>query len=210
MKLKKHKQKHNKVKETQTNLTENAKNDTIPKNVREEKELLKMTEYDEFLAVKKERKPGYTTSTREDGTNVVIVDQKRMTKAEKFNVEMLVKSGYEIKSKKKDITRNDMIRYVKKNYDEAELKVLEAELNKINTETTDKTKITFMTVKNWFKERYIFYPKGIDYKYKDQEKQERYIKAFNKHKNELRPGNRPQQQPGEEHNNNNNNNENKK
>lgn len=151
-----------------------------------------MTEYNEFLAVKKERKPGYTTSTREDGTNVVIVDQKRITKAEKFNVEMLVKSGYEIKSKKKDITRNDMIRYVKKNYDEAELKILEAELNKINTETKDKTKITFMTVKSWFKERYIFYPKGIDYKYKDQEKQERYIKAFNKHKNELRPGNKIQ------------------
>lgn len=192
MKLNKHKQKHNKVKETQTNLTENLKNDTIPKNVREEKELLQMTEYNEFLAVKKERKPGYTTSTREDGTNVVIVDQKRITKAEKFNVEMLVKSGYEIKSKKKDITRNDMIRYVKKNYDEAELKTLEAELNKINTETNNKTKITFMTVKSWFKERYIFYPKGIDYKYKDQEKQERYIKAFNKHKNELRSGSKIQ------------------
>lgn len=192
MKLKKNKQKHNKVKETQINLTENTKNDTMSKIVKEEKELLQMTEYDEFLAVKKERKPGYTTSTREDGTNVVIVDQKRITKAEKFNVEMLVKSGYEIKSKKKDITRNDMIRYVKKNYDEAELKILEAELNKINTETKDKTKITFMTVKSWFKERYIFYPKGIDYKYKDQEKQERYIKAFNKHKNELRPGNKIQ------------------
>lgn len=192
MKLKKNKQKHNKVKETQINLTENTKNDTMSKIVKEEKELLQMTEYNEFLAVKKERKPGYTTSTREDGTNVVIVDQKRITKAEKFNVEMLVKSGYEIKSKKKDITRNDMIRYVKKNYDEAELKILEAELNKINTETKDKTKITFMTVKSWFKERYIFYPKGIDYKYKDQEKQERYIKAFNKHKNELRPGNKIQ------------------
>lgn len=192
MKLKKNKQKHNKVKETQINLTENTKNDTMSKIVKEEKELLQMTEYNEFLAVKKERKPGYTTSTREDGTNVVIVDQKRITKAEKFNVEMLVKSGYEIKSKKKDITRNDMIRYVKKNYDEAELKILEAELNKINTETNNKTKITFMTVKSWFKERYIFYPKGIDYKYKDQEKQERYIKAFNKHKNELRSGSKIQ------------------
>ena len=192
MKLKKNKQKHNKVKKMQTNLTENAKNDTIQKNAKEEKEMGQMTEYNEFLAIKKERKPGYTTSTREDGTKVVIVDQKRITKAEKFNVEMLVKSGYEIKSKKKDITRNDMIRYVKKNYDEAELKILEAELNKINTETKDKTKITFMTVKSWFKERYIFYPKGIDDKYKDQEKQERYIKAFNKHKNEIRPGNKIQ------------------
>lgn len=145
-----------------------------------------MGEVDEFLPQKKERRKGYTVSTRQDGTNVVIVDHKRITPAEKLEVEMLVKANYEIKSKRADISKTDMIRYVKNNYDAEEQAVLQKELEKINTTDENDIKVTFMTVKSWFKNRYKYYPKGKDYKYSDAEKQARYERTFEAHQKELK------------------------
>lgn len=135
----------------------------------------------EFITQKKERGKPYEFSKREDGTKIIIYNPVKMKPADYNEIQMYIANGYILERKRKDITKADMIRYVKKNYDPKEQEILKNELSKVNKEDTDNGKITFMTIKSWFKDRYIYYPKGKDYKYKDQEKQKRYNKAFQEH-----------------------------
>lgn len=140
----------------------------------------------EFITEKREHKKAYTKTIRKDGTRVVIVDYSRIKPSDKFEIEMLVKAGYEIQKKKEDITKDEMIKYVKDNYEPKELEILENWFEKIGTIKNNK-QVTFLTVKNWFKDRYIFYPKGKDYKYKNnEEKQARYERTFAEHQKELK------------------------
>lgn len=140
----------------------------------------------EFITEKREHKKAYTKTTRKDGTKVVIVDHSRVKPSDKFEIEMLVKAGYEIQKKKEDITKDEMLKYVKENYEPKEFEILEKWFEKIGTIENGK-KVTFLTVKNLFKDRYIFFPKGKDYTYKNnEEKEQRYKRAFAEHQKELR------------------------
>ncbi len=141
---------------------------------------------DEFITEQRKNKKIYEISTRQDGTRVVIYDPRNLKPADKEEIQMLVNSGCIPQRKRKDITKDDMIKYVKENYDEIEVKILENKLATIN-ETNDKNKkITFITIKTWFRDRYIYYPKGKDYQFSNKEKQERYINAFNEHIKKLK------------------------
>lgn len=151
--------------------------------------------YDEFITKPKTRRTPYTTNTRADGTKTVTFDIKKLKPADKEAVEMLVKAGYMPIRKRPDITKEDMIKYVKENYDQEEQDILSHKLESINTTENDKL-VTFATVKSWFKNRYIYYPKGLKYNFGNttsaKEKKERFLKAFNDHKNKLKADNRTQ------------------
>lgn len=146
----------------------------------------------EFITKHRENKPPYTLSTRADGTKIITIDRRRkITPAYKEIIEMLVKVGYIPSTKKTDITKADMIKYVKENYDQEELELLNEQFESINSTNEENDKmITFATVKSWFKNRYIYYPKGQNFNFgrttKAQEKKERFLKVFNEHKQELR------------------------
>lgn len=135
-----------------------------------------MEDLNEFLTQSKAKKKPYTTHTRKDGTQVVVVETSKLTPADEKEVQMLVTAGFTLKRKKAGITRADMEKYVQNNYDKQELDKLIEELDNNN----------FMQVKKWFLERYVFYPRGIKDKYNNADKQARYEKAFEDHKKQLK------------------------
>ena len=173
---------------------------------------------DEFITKSKPKKPAFETKVREDGQPIVVIDRKRVTPADDKIINALIIGGHKPVYKRADISKNDMIRYVKNNYDKEELQVLMEKLNTMSTtdEETD-TLITFATIKSWFKKRYKYYPKGINYNFgkskTGQEKKERFIKAFEEHKRELKRNNNEKDNISIKNNENNhnqhNNNENK-
>lgn len=143
----------------------------------------------EFITKHREHKPPYTVD-REKMT--IIIDRKvKKTPADEKEIEMLIKAGYIPTTKRTDITKADMTRYVKNNYDKKELELLQGKLDTINeTDTETGNLITFATIKSWFKNRYVYYPKGIKWNFgkstSAQEKKERFLKAFEEHKEELK------------------------
>lgn len=174
----------------------------------------------EFITKHKTQRKPYTTSVRADGTKVVTFDMKRLKPADKVEIEMLVNAGYMPVRKRPDITKADMIKYVKENYEQEELNLLENKIESINTPNPeDSTKnITFATVKSWFKQRYIYYPKGLKYNFgnnaKSQEKKERFLKVFVEHKENLKndwikPAEEPKEEAKEQETSNKNKNKNK-
>ena len=155
-----------------------------------------MVEVDEFKTTHREYKPPYTTEEKADGTKVVIIDRsKKIKPVDKEYIEMLVKAGYIPVSKRKDITKADMIKYVKDNYDQEEIDLFNKKLSTINEEENGK-RVTFATIKSWFKARYVYYPKGINYNFGSnssaKEKKERFIKVFEEHRKELKADGRTQ------------------
>lgn len=134
-----------------------------------------MGDISEFLTEAKAKKKPYTTHTRKDGTQVVVVETSKLTPADEKEVQMLVTAGFTLKRKKEGITRTDMEKYVQNNYGDQELDKLTEKLDNDN----------FMQVKKWFLERYVFYPRGIKDKYNNADKQARYEKAFADHKKQL-------------------------
>lgn len=147
---------------------------------------------DEFKTKTREYKPPYQTEERADGTKIIKVDTKRkLTPRDREMIKAFELAGYKRIHKRKDITKADMIKYVKENYDQQELEILNNKLNTINEENEEnRKKITFATIKSWFKERYVYYPKGLDWNFGNttsaKEKKERFIKVFNEHKIELK------------------------
>ena len=104
---------------------------------------------------------------------------------------MLIKACYIPTTKRTHITKPDITRYVKNNYYKREFELLQEKLNTINeTDTETGNLITFATIKSWFKNRYVYYPKGIKWNFgkstSAQEKKERFLKAFEEHKEELK------------------------
>lgn len=126
------------------------------------------TKDNEFITKNREYKPPYETIVRPDGTKIVKIDTKRKLKPkDREMIQALVIAGYKEIYKRKDITRSEMIKYVKGNYDEQELDLLNEKLDSINSENEgDRKKITFVTIKSWFKERYIYYPKGLNWNFR--------------------------------------------
>lgn len=153
---------------------------------------------DEFITKTRKNKPPYEAIEKSDGTKIVYIDSRRKLKPrDKEYIEMLVKAGYIPKQKRTDITKDDMINYVKKNYDQEELNVLNEKFNTINLKDENTNNlITFATIKSWFKQTYIYYPKGINYNFgnnqKAKDKKERFIKAFDEHKKALKESRKPQ------------------
>lgn len=147
---------------------------------------------EEFITKSRERKKPYELSTKPDGTKIITIDRSRkISPADKEYIEMLIKADYIPVDKRKDITKADMLKYVKNNYDKKEFDLLNKKIDEINSEDpiTSK-KITFTTVKSWFTHRYIFYPKGLDWNFGTsttaKEKKERFIEVFKKHQEELK------------------------
>lgn len=144
---------------------------------------------EEFITKHREHKPPYTVD-REKMT--IIIDRRvKKTPADEKAIELLIKAGYIPTTKRTDITKADMTRYVKNNYDKKELELLQEKLDTINeTDTETGNLITFATIKSWFKNRYVYYPKGIKWNFgkstSAQEKKERFLKAFEEHKEELK------------------------
>lgn len=186
---------------------------------------------DEFITRHRENKPPYETEERADGTKIVKVDTRRKLKPrDREMIKAFELAGYKRINKRIDITRADMINYVKENYDQEELDLLNKQLNSINSINKENGKqITFATIKSWYNARYIYYPKGINWNFgkttSAKEKKERFTKVFAEHKKQLqeerRKGGEPkellntpkedtdQEQPQQPQNNNNNNNNNK-
>lgn len=176
---------------------------------------------DEFITRHRENKPPYETEERADGTKIVKVDTRRKLKPrDREMIKAFELAGYKRVDKRKDITKSDMIKYVKENYDQEELDLLYKQLdsiNSVNKENNNKI-ITFATIKSWYKARYIYYPKGINWNFGNttsaKEKKERFTKVFAEHKKQLqeerRKGGEPKedtkqelpQQPQENNNNN--------
>ena len=153
------------------------------------------TKDNEFITKNREYKPPYETEIRADGTKIVKIDTKRKLKPrDREMIQALVIAGYKEIYKRKDITMSEMIKYVKENYDQQELNLLKEKLDSINEDNKENSrKITFATIKSWFKERYIYYPKGLNWNFGStksaKEKKERFIKVFNEHKKALKGGN---------------------
>ena len=177
---------------------------------------------DEFITKHREHKPPYTVD-REKMT-ITIDRRKKKTPADEKEIEMLIKAGYIPVTKRTDITRSDMIKYVKSNFDKGEMDLLQTKLNTINEiDKETENKITFATIKSWFKSRYVYYPKGINWNFGKTEsakdKKARFLKVFEEHKEELKkdwakneiqaPATLPKEETHEEQQNNNNNNKNK-
>lgn len=147
---------------------------------------------DEFKTKTREYKTPYETEERADGTKIIKVDTRRkLTPRDREMIKAFELEGYKRVHKRRDITMSDMIKYVKDNYDQQELEILNSELDTINKENkTNGKKITFTTIKSWFKERYVYYPKGINWNFgktkSAKEKKERFIKVFDEHKAELK------------------------
>lgn len=144
---------------------------------------------EEFITKHREYKPPYTVD--KEKMTITIDRRKKKTPAEEKEIEMLIKAGYIPTTKRTDITKADMIRYVKNNYDKKELELLQIKLNTINeTDIETGNLITFATIKSWFKNRYIYYPKGINWNFgkskSAQEKKERFLNVFEEHKEELK------------------------
>lgn len=151
----------------------------------------KMVVVDEFKTTHREYKPPYETEERADGTKIVKVDTRRkLTPRDREMIKEFELAGFKRVHKRQDITKADMIKYVKENYDQKELDLLNRQLDSINSqnEETDK-KVTFATIKSWFKARYVYYPKGINYNFGNnsnaKDKKERFIKVFEEHRKEL-------------------------
>lgn len=145
----------------------------------------------EFITKMREYKPPYETEERADGTKIVKIDTRRkLNPKDREIIKELIIAGYKEVHKRPDITKSDMIKYVKENYDQKEIELLNSKLDTINSINQENDKlITYATIKSWFKERYIYYPKGINWSFgktkSAKEKKERFIKVFNEHKKQL-------------------------
>lgn len=159
---------------------------------------------DEFKTKKREYKPPYETLEREDGTKIIKIDTRRkLTPRDREMIKAFELAGYKRIHKRKDITRADMIKYVKENYDQQELEILNNKLNTINEENEENNKnTTFATIKSWFKKRYVYYPKGLDWNFgkttSAKEKKERFIKVFEEHKKNIKEHEEPLNPPKED------------
>ena len=110
---------------------------------------------EEFVTKHIEHKPPYTID--KEKMTITIDRRIKKTPADEKEIEMLIKAGYIPTTKRTDITKADMIRYVKSNYDKKELGLLQDKFNTINeTDTETGNLITFATIKSWFKNRYVF------------------------------------------------------
>lgn len=147
---------------------------------------------DEFKTKTREYKPPYETQIKANGEKIVKIDTRRkLTPKDREIIKELIINGYREVHKRRDITRADMIKYVKENYDQEELDLLNKELESINSINKENgNSITFATIKSRFKARYIYYPKGINWNFgktkSAREKKERFIKVFDEHKEELK------------------------
>ena len=160
--------------------------------VKQTEEEINIEGMEEFITKSKERKKPYELSTKPDGTKIITIDRSRkISPADKEYIEMLIKANYIPVDKRKDITKADMLKYVKNNYAKEEFDLLNKKINEINSEdTATRKKITFTTVKSWFTHRYVFYPKGLDWNFGKsttaKEKQERFIEVFKEHQEQLK------------------------
>lgn len=149
----------------------------------------------EFISKAREYKAPYETEERADGTKIVKIDTRRkLTPRDREIIKELIIAGYKEVHKRPDITKADMIKYVKENYDQREIDLLNKKLDTINSINQENDKlVTYATIKSWFKERYIYYPKGINWSFgktkSAKEKKERFIKVFNEHKKQLNDNN---------------------
>lgn len=150
------------------------------------------TRENEFITKPREYKAPYETEERADGTKIVKIDTRRkLTPRDREMIKELIIAGYKEVHKRRDITRSDMIKYVKENYEQEELDLLNKQLDSMNSisEETKKT-ITFATIKSWFKARYIYYPKGLNWNFgktkSAREKKERFTAVFAEHKKKLK------------------------
>lgn len=176
------------------------------------------TRENEFISKHREYKPPYETEERADGTKIVKIDTRRkLTPKDREMIKALIIAGYKEVHKRKDVSKSDMIKYVKENYDQNEIDLLNKKLESINTTENEKL-VTFATIKSWFKSRYIYYPKGLNWNFgktmSAKEKQERFMKVFNEHKRELAESGKRilaeeihESQPQNDNNNNSNNND---
>lgn len=146
----------------------------------------------EFITKPREHKPPYELNTKPDGTKVIIIDKgRKKSPADKEYIAMLIQAGYIPVEKRTDITKSDMLKYVKNNYDQEEFNLLNEKLEEINQQNEETSKkITYATVKSWYKNRYIFYPKGLDWNFGTsttaKEKKEKFIQVFEEHKQALK------------------------